>query len=141
MKPIKSIDREYKRWLFLCEQILGSQSTFGSDLERVGTSFFGHKFKGVFPSDRIPSLKRDQCCIVNLDPSGMPGSHWVALTSTLLYDSFGRPGSEILSASNINQIDTDPDAEQNDDEDNCGARSMAFLCCYYLFGPSEAIKI
>jgi len=39
-------------------------------------------FLGVYPSDRVrpQALKtRPQCMIVNLDPSNLPGSHWITV--------------------------------------------------------------
>lgn len=62
------------------------------------------RFLGVFPSDRVPSLKRfstEKGLIVNLDPASKPGSHWVALfitprgkgkkTLVEYFDSYGFP--------------------------------------------------
>ena len=61
---------------------------------------------GVFPSDRIPDLsvitcKRAYALIVNLDKSGWPGSHWVALylpkrhnAIAEYFDSYGQPPTE-----------------------------------------------
>ena len=60
-------------------------------------------FLGVFPSDHIPDIgsmkkRRAYALIVNLEKSGHPGSHWVALylpkrfTGTAEYwDSYGQP--------------------------------------------------
>jgi endoprotease len=39
-----------------------------------------HMFRGVFPRDKLPDIKRRPCgVIVNLDKSGEPGSHWIAI--------------------------------------------------------------
>lgn len=38
------------------------------------------KFKGVFPSDRIPkNISNNSCLIVNLDVSDQPGTHFVGI--------------------------------------------------------------
>lgn len=38
-------------------------------------------FEGVFPSDKIVNIRARKpiACIVNTDPSSMPGSHWIAM--------------------------------------------------------------
>lgn len=51
-------------------------------------------FLGVFPSDRIPRVRKRPCCfILNTDPSFLPGTHWVAifidLHKTEFFDSYG----------------------------------------------------
>ena len=61
------------------------------------------KFLGVFSFDHLPSLfhydNSSCCCIVNIDPSTKPGSHWVAfffdsqLNSLEFFDSYGYPPS------------------------------------------------
>ena len=39
-----------------------------------------HMFRGVFPRDKLPDINRRPCgVIVNLDKSGEPGSHWIAI--------------------------------------------------------------
>jgi hypothetical protein len=53
-------------------------------------------FVGVFPCDRLPSLKPGQAMIVNTDPHTKPGQHWVAFYKTKsmdleYFDSFGLP--------------------------------------------------
>ena len=52
---------------------------------------------GVFPADQVPAIDRDtHCCfILNTEPRGLPGEHWLAFfynhyTDTLEYfDSYG----------------------------------------------------
>jgi hypothetical protein len=61
------------------------------------------KFLGVFSFDHMPSLFTHHhtscCCIVNIDPSTKPGSHWVAfffhspLNCLEFFDSYGNPPS------------------------------------------------
>ena len=36
-------------------------------------------FRGVYASDRLPISPRNGVYIINLDPSNLPGSHWVAV--------------------------------------------------------------
>ena len=45
----------------------------------------------------------------------------------MAYDSFRRKTTSILPGLDLKTIDTDPDAEQKDHEDNCGARCIAYI--------------
>src|SRR4051812_32468270 len=60
-------------------------------------------FKGVFASDELPEINRyPAAMVVNLDPSQMPGSHWIALFARnkghiLHFCSYGsRPDGRIM---------------------------------------------
>ena len=55
-----------------------------------------YKFRGVFPRDCIRKLSPSTFQIVNTDPLGEPGEHWLLIArynqdSLTFYDSFGRP--------------------------------------------------
>ena len=40
-------------------------------------------YKGVFPSDRIPVMKKfPWAAVINHDPEGFPGTHWVVLVAS-----------------------------------------------------------
>lgn len=61
-------------------------------------------FGGVYPSDLLPDIPihGKNHYIVNLDPSGEPGSHWVALivnraATSEYFDSYGLPPPHNLS--------------------------------------------
>ena len=71
--------------------------------------------------------------IVNLDKHDMPGSHWVAMADSMVYDSFGRDVG-------LGET-TERDVEQGRREDNCGQRCVAFLCVYHAYGPEIAYFI
>lgn len=127
----------------------GSGTTYLSEINGAGKKLLGVKFKGVFPSDKIPQLNElAPYCILNLDSSKEPGSHWIALARndrhdhTMVYDSFGRYNHTIIPklrySGNGRVIDADRDAEQCVMETNCGARSLAFLCIYDKFGEDVA---
>jgi len=118
--------------------LIGDKSTYMDDLDRVGRKLLGIKFKGVFPSDKIPKLNDlKPYCILNLDKSTESGSHWIALAkihgknSSIVYDSFGRSNKKIIPAlknsGNGTIQDTDRDAEQEIVETDCGARCLAWL--------------
>lgn len=37
-------------------------------------------FRGIFPRDKLPDIKHRPCGVIfNLDTSGEPGSHWIAI--------------------------------------------------------------
>lgn len=124
-----------------------------SELHGIGKKLFGVKFKGVFPSDRIPKLNDlSPYAILNLDTSEEPGSHWVAIAKhpnkdkTLLYDSFARKGSKIIKSleysGNGRIIDSDlKDKEQKIEETNCGGRCLAYLVVVEKYGWDAAALI
>jgi len=130
----------------IAEPILTDQSTYSTDLTRVGKQLLGDDFVGVFAADKIPSMSNGRYAIVNLDKTGQAGSHWVALAksnnNTLMYDSFGRKNIKILpsaiTSGNGKIIDTDKDAEQRISEYNCGARVIAWLLLHKYWGPKMA---
>ena len=127
----------------------GDKTTYLGELNGVGKKLLGVKFKGVFPSDKIPKLNDlSPYCILNLDTSKEPGSHWIALAKnhkadhTMVYDSFGRHNHAIIPklrySGNGRVIDADRDIEQKVLQTNCGARSLAWLCIYDKWGEDVA---
>jgi len=152
-KPNKHqiVDRLYKEKLKEIEKYYtGDRTTYLKELEGTGKKLLGVKFKGVYPSDKIPKLNDlSPYCILNLDSSKEPGSHWVALAKSgkdsILYDSFGRHNNEIIPdlkySGNGRIIDTDRDAEQKILETNCGARCIAFLKFFDEYGAKAAMLI
>ena len=152
-KPNKHqvVDRLYKEKLKEIEKYYtGDRTTYLKELEGAGKKLLGVKFKGVYPSDKIPKLNDlSPYCVLNLDSSKEPGSHWVALAKngdvSILYDSFGRHNNEIIPdlkfSGNGRIIDTDRDVEQKVLETNCGARSLAFLCIFDKYGANIAKMI
>ena len=129
--------------------MIGDKTTYLDQLYRAGKRLFGIKFKGVFPSDRVPKLNDlAPYCILNLDKSGEPGSHWIALAkiknkdSCIVYDSFGRDHKLIIpslnSSGNGKIKNADRDAEQNVLSTNCGARCLSFLIVLDKHGEGMA---
>jgi hypothetical protein len=145
----KKAHRLYDYALKRMEEKLGTGVTYGNDLDRIGKVYLGKQFAGVFPADMLPMLSR-KCpyAILNLDDSNEPGSHWIAVKylgqkKCLVYDSFGRKTQRIIPslAERYNTVDADNDAEQENREDNCGSRSLAFLVVDDLFGTEVSRKI
>lgn len=142
----KQVENFFEECLKILEDSMGSATTSEDELSSVGKSLLGKCFRGVSPVDRLPPLKQGQCCIINLDFSGMPGSHWVAVykhnSQHCIYDSFGRKSSDILSSlSRLKIKDSDYDPEQAVSEDNCGQRSLCWLWCVKQLGIKNAMKL
>jgi len=142
----------YNEYLKKIIPILGNDTTYLRDLERTGRKLFGVKFKGVYPCDKIPKLNDlSPYCIANLDNSKQGGSHWIGIAKIhgkdecLVYDSFGRCYKKIIPILGHNGNgkikNTDRDVEQKILENNCGARSMAWLCVYDKKGYKIARSI
>tara|TARA_R110001606_G_scaffold13743_3_gene59123 strand:+ start:700 stop:1350 length:651 start_codon:yes stop_codon:yes gene_type:complete len=105
-------------------------------------------FTTVGGYDKMPKLKNKQSCIINLDDSKGPGSHWVATIrdgrDMVIYDSFGRDSDEILSklkTGGLRVVDSDYDKEQDELEMNCGARCCAWLVFVHKYGIENGLKI
>ena len=142
----KKAEKIYNKILHkIVEPIVGKESTYQNELETAGRKLLGVKFKGVFPSDKIPKLNDlKKYAIINLDRSDQSGSHWVAVAlddgKIYLHDSFARKANKILPAlfeSGKKVISSDlSDAEQNVDEANCGAHSLAWLLMFEKWGKN-----
>jgi len=122
------------------EREIGSGLTYTDQVARVAKAWVGDRFDGVYSADRIPD--EFTYIIANLDREDEPGSHWIALAKTkgrryMVYDSFGRSTDNILDIPH-ETVDVDNDAEQADEEDNCGARCVAWLTVFDLYGEEVA---
>ena len=141
----KDILKIYNGVLKEIEYVLGEDTTYDVDLKRIGKELFGNKFVGVYPRDKLPKLQNNQCCILNLDYSYESGSHWISIyckgTVYFIYDSFGRKTKQLLKDDIKNYVDAQHDAEQHEEESNCGPRALAWLWCVYYYGINNALKI
>lgn len=62
-------------------------------------SEFKRAFRGVFPADKLPNVPNwrvfSDAYIVNTDPAGKPGEHWLAIWTRNrvceVFDSYGMP--------------------------------------------------
>lgn len=134
-----------------------NKGLYNTQIEKIMSPFHKYGFCGVIPSDKIlsllPKVQRGQplSFIMNLDKSGQPGSHWVAVyldpeESLEYYDSFGREPPEqfnkdILHIVNkvkpniylkykINKI-----VDQSSSTGNCGWFCIKFLINRYKGVP------
>tara|TARA_R110000822_G_scaffold56916_10_gene143557 strand:- start:76 stop:534 length:459 start_codon:yes stop_codon:yes gene_type:complete len=152
MKELKA-EEIYNTYLKKVYILIGDQTTYLSQLLGVGKKLLKVKFKGVYPSDKIPRLNDlSPYCILNLDKSSQSGSHWVALaklpypsTDSMIYDSFGRDYKRILPnviySGNGKIKNTDRDVEQKILQTDCGARCLAWLMIFDKHGPNVAKMI
>ena len=131
---------------------MGDKSTFLSELNGVGRKLLGVKFHGVYPSDKIPRLNDlSPYCILNLDKSNEPGSHWVALAkledknASVIYDSFGRDHMKIIPnlqySGNGRIIQPEDDSEQHVLQESCGQHCLGFLLFLDRYGIKNALYI
>jgi len=126
-----------------------------SELDRIGNRLFnnnksGGRFLGAFPQDKLPqqmyNYKDSNFAIVNVDTTGMPGTHWVGIAGIpnsnkiMVFDSFGRATKNLLPviAGSGKTIDTEYDAEQRVIQDSCGQFSMAWLDFFKKYGHKAA---
>ncbi len=140
------INQINKEFINIMKPYIGNSTTYSSDLNKKGKKIFGHRFLGVFASDQLPDIKNEEMYIANLDKSNEPGSHWIGVYSEnnkiYVYDSFGRKSKKIIpSIFGKGAIqDTEYDAEQSENEDNCGLRSLVFLYMADEFDPDLVAK-
>jgi len=135
------------------QPLMGKDTTYASQLEGAGRKLLGAKFRGVFPSDKIPKLNSlSKYAILNLDKSNEAGSHWVCIAYeqgnegkqdlTYFYDSFNRRPREIIPnleyTGNGRIVVEDNDIDQKIDENNCGQRCLSYLVVYDILGDEYA---
>ncbi len=151
--------KKYNTYLNHVYKLVGDKTTYDSQLADAGRYLFGIKFKGVFPSDKIPRLNDlKSYAILNLDKSTEGGSHWIAIAKVpcksrdtsgentlMIYDSFGWSHRKIIPSLNLSGNgrikNTDLDSEQDVLETNCGARCLAWLAVFDNFGADAAILV
>jgi len=77
------------------------------------------EYQGTFAINELPNIKK--CLICNLDPSHMPGSHWIAIYNDIYFDSYGRQ----LPFKGMKQCITQP--VQTLGTSSCGQHSLYFI--------------
>lgn len=139
-------EKFYKSSLKRMVRLVGNSTTYDNDLEKTGKKLFGSLFVGIFSSDEIPDINKNEMLIANLDKHNEAGSHWVGIIKDKndiiwVYDSFGRNLHKILPSiygKGKTIKSTEQDAEQNKKENNCGARCLAFLNIFHKLGIEYA---
>ena len=96
--------KTYNSIVTMIERKMGkSTTTDNTELERMGRTLLGAKFKGVYASDGVPALTaKKPYAIINNKPASTGGEHWVGAARVsrtghiMVYDSFGRPHAKLL---------------------------------------------
>ena len=63
-----------------------NKTTTTSELNSIGKELFGNKYLGTFAQDQLPSKIYEapsKYAIINVDTTGLPGTHWVAIAGYL----------------------------------------------------------
>jgi hypothetical protein len=147
-RSMAAVDRVNNRLLKMVEKHVGNKVTSNQELDIVGKKLFHNKFMGTYPADMLPRLSNVRpYCILNLDVSGQPGSHWIACVyeagGILVYDSFGRSTRNILPGrfKGFKTYDSEKNPEQKVSEDNCGARALTAILMYDSYGADVFLRI
>lgn len=146
--PKSQIEYIYRQTVKQMEKLVGRSTTYLTELNKSGKKLFGPKFIGVFASDTIPKhIPKGACLIVNLDNSKGSGEHWLSVckhpkkNELLVYDSFGRNLHHIIPTifERKERIKTtEKDREQKQNQNNCGARCLAFIAIFLKYGFEAA---
>jgi len=126
-----------------------------SDIEvtEIGKNLLGSKYKGTFPQDKVPFTNTSKNFIINVDKSGMPGSHWIGVfqdtkKNMYIYDSFARTSKKLLKylydkakLKGFKIIDTNKKADQFGKTQICGPISVAWLSTVEKYGIKTARHI
>ena len=143
-KEIETINKKLLK--FICKEMKNNSTTYNIELYQFAKLLFGNQFVSVCPLDKISN--RVGYSIVNLDKTGQPGSHWIAMikkpnNKVIIYDSLGTL-NELNTIKEIQILKPrfiDSDQEQHIKETNCGQRCIAFLCIYHMLGEKNALKL
>lgn len=146
----------YDRLLRKVEKKVGDQITSQDQLDKFGTKYIPG-YQGAFARtpglQRVDRLRTNQSLIINTTDA--PGEHWVGVYKfprgvILVYDSFGRGFDQLFADRGRAEggrnrtkprhalVDVEDDAEQGDEEMNCGARCLAWLLVCVREGPEVA---
>ena len=145
---IKNTFLAYKKVLI---KLLGTEALFSNQITKACRKLFGNKYIGTYAQDAMP-LNLHGYMIINVDLTGKPGSHWVALVLEkhycYVYDSFGRTTKRLLPVlakklkqKHIISLDADHKPEQFGDTKICGQLAMAFLLTVEKFGVEKVVKV
>jgi hypothetical protein len=149
---INALKKEFESNLKVVYKLLSDiDSTNNIQLDRLCNELFGSKFYGVFPSDKIPKLNfHKKYCILNLDKSNQPGSHWIACVldgndDIYIFDTYDRSIKKILpiiyKVKHHRILSGNKSVLQKIDGEDCGQRCIAWLLLVEKYGIDVAKKI
>ena len=141
MSKKKIAEDLYVKYYNEIKPMIGTKTTHTGQLNKLGKKLFGKRFRGAWPSDHTPKLKKGQSMIINVDKKDEPGSHWLSVVrdrnSMYVYDSFGRHTKNLIphfykkNGSGSKVKNTERDIEQRNEQLDCGLRCMSSLAVYY----------
>ena len=139
-----NILKEFETNRIMLEDILGVEATDNIELSKVGKYLFGNRFRGAYPSDKMPVLKNNEMCIINTD--NKQGIHWIACykcrNKTYVYDSFDRNFKTLSKYwKNKHWVNANKDRDQSYTSSVCGVLSMAWLISFDKYNTKVIIII
>lgn len=128
---------------------MGGESTFSSELDKMGRDLYGNMFRGVFSSDTIPMIKNGESCLVNTDDSKHGGTHWCGLyrknNKTYFFDSFGRKYKTLSKywahMDWVPILTSEKYRTQSFKANDCGPQSLAFIGTIKKYGEKTINNI
>lgn len=136
----------------VCKYIGKKTTTDSFNLQQTAMQFLGSvKFKGVYPYDTMPKIKKGESVIINTDSHEKPGMHWTALYRNsqkgyYFFDSYGREWEHVIPDLKIRVLGTNCDiastqtVRQFGIQSCCGQMSLSFLI--YLYAqPKPAMAL
>ena len=151
-KKAEGLFKHYAKQLI---KLFGTKPTWSDQLLSVGRQMFGMQFVGVYSVNEKFPIKRGGMYLINTDPIGKPGEHWISLyigtngNNAYIYDSFGRQAKCLVKALTrrlegrkfkIKNSDLS-DKEQKENSDVCGPLSLAWLLVVKRMGIRAAMLI
>lgn len=149
---INALKNEFESNLKVVYKLLNNKGTTNNiELNRLCSELFGGKFHGVYPSDKIPNLNfHKNYCILNLDKSSQPGSHWIACVldsnnDIYVFDTYDRSIKKILPSiykvKHHRILKGSRSVLEKDTGEDCGERCVAWLLLVEKYGIDVAKKI
>jgi hypothetical protein len=152
---LKSFNKHKKALI----KAMGTKSTTDRQLNTMAKQLFGAKYLGTYSQDNIPWKKvnsilnfNNTFAIINTDPVGKHGVHWVALYITAktvyIWDSYGRNSKALLPLF-VAQLktrkyrfkDSDNDIEQSKKSQICGQLCLSWMLTVKDLGIMNAMKV
>ena len=133
---ISPVDALYEQFVAEIARYMGHDGTSErGELMSAGKHFLGPKFRGVFSDSEAEAVRLTAgkpYMIVNTGEVGR-GEHWQAV-------AYSKTGGDVMYDS-LGGGNTDPDAEQGMNEEDCGQRSLAWLRVVDELGLEMAMRI
>ena len=145
----KKIKHEFNEYVkAFCELFGTNRQTDSEQINNIGLKLFGNEWGGCLPEDSKIKFNSDKSYYVfNNDKSDQPGRHWIAVyvhhpsKTVYIFDTFNRQSSKILPnvaidirKNHFKVRKGEDDIVQTDEQENCGQRSLSWLCLVKKYG-------